>query len=142
MKIGNPKGSIVPLVGTSGPFKMDMFRGLATDILERNGHRYRSDAGDYGRGEYWIQNRAIARAYGKVIAKTIRLTNALHLESNEIVILARDVYGTTMNKGKNHCTFEAAGRLTKDMLAKGHDGIVVCGYEYKNVWSACVFSKE
>jgi hypothetical protein len=138
-RIGKPRNAIIPKIGSSGPFEMDMFRGIDEDVREKNGFKYASDSGDYGRGEYWARDKSFARIYGKVITKRVILNNALHLPSNEIVILARDTYGTTINRGKGHCRFNAAQKLTNDMLAKGYDGIVIYGYERPNMWSACIF---
>ena len=140
MRIGRPRGAVVPKIGTSGPFEMEMFRGISEKILDEKGFSFSTDAGDYGRGEYWAREKSFARIYGQVIHKKIVLQNALHLSSNEIVILAKETYGTTLNKGPNHCRFENAQKLTEDMLKRGYDGIVVYGYERFRMWSACVFN--
>lgn len=142
MRIGKPRGAVIPKLGDSGPFEMNMFRGVSESTQTVKGFAYASDAGDYGRGEYWAREKSFARVYGTVMNKTIKLKNALHLSSNEIVVLERDTYGTTINKGNGHCRFEAAERLTSDMIAKGYDGIVVYGYERPRMWSVCVFISQ
>ena len=138
-RIGKPRGSIVPKLGMSGRFEMQMWRGISEQSNEVDGYKFSSDAGDYGRGEYWAREKSFARIYGSVITRKVALDNALHISPNDIVILAKDIYGTTIKNQANHCRFKASEELTKDMISNGYDGIVVYGYERFRMWSACIF---
>ncbi|MGX1691577.1 hypothetical protein [Brevundimonas naejangsanensis] len=129
-----------PAVGESGEFRMWMYRGISG---RRNHPDFASDPGDYGRGEYWVCTREHAEGYaqhgGEVIEGEIHLKNALHLSVSDIVERAKH-YGTTI--GARHNRLAASERLTRDMQAQGHDGIVSNGYEDFTSWSACVFPIE
>ncbi len=116
---------------------MRMYRGLSG---RRNHSDFASDPGDYGRGEYWVCSREHAEIYaqhgGEVVEAVIHLKNALHLSASDIVEQAKH-YGTTIGTRKTRLA--ASEQLTRDMQAKGHDGIVSDGYEDFTSWSACVF---
>lgn len=128
---------VVPTVGEGGEFKMSMYRGLSG---RRNDPHFVSDPGDYGRGEYWVCTREHAEIYaqngGEVIEAEVYLKNALRLSAKEIGEQTKR-YGTTI--GSRDSRLAASEQLTRDMRAKGYDGIVVKGYEDFTSWSACVF---
>jgi hypothetical protein len=131
-----PQPSICPEVGTSGEFRMKMYRGTKS---KRRHTEFASDPGDYGRGVYWAASKVFARIYGDLIAEgDIHLKNALRLAPDEVGRLARSTGATVMQDGIDK-RLSAAERFTTEMKARGYDGIVVCGYEIFHVWSACVF---
>jgi hypothetical protein len=118
---------------------MRMWRGVKQPAEHLNKH-FASDPGDYGRGEYWSNNQEFSSLYGDLIEREIYLVNALRLSSKEISTLARDIYGTTRMEHTAADRLAASERLTADIRARGHDGIVVLGYESPGIWSACVFA--
>ena len=131
-----PVPEIFPEVGSSGEFRMQMYRGLKQRKLHEE---FSSDPGDYGRGEYWAATEEFASIYGdKILCQIVHLRNALRLGSSEVGRLARSNGLTVMEDGHEK-RLAAAERFTTDMKAKGYDGIVVEGYEMPGLWSACAF---
>ncbi|WP_162820332.1 hypothetical protein [Microvirga calopogonii] len=122
---------------------MTMYRGIGQ---KQNHALFVSDPGDYGRGEYWTDWPQAAEIYakvgGQVMVREIRLKNALHLPVEEVLSLARDVYHTTVVESGSAARLKGSTQLTADMVAKGYDGIVVCGYETPGEWSACLFDPQ
>jgi hypothetical protein len=131
-----PQPSICPEVGSSGEFRMKMFRGTKS---QRPHAEFASDPGDYGRGVYWAATREFALIYGdQVVEGDVHLRNALRLAPDEVCRLARSTGITVLEDGKE-MRLKAAERFTAEMKSKGYDGIVSCGYETFHLWSACVF---
>ena len=134
-----PQPSICPEVGSSGEFRMKMFRGTKS---KRPHAEFASDPDDYGRGQYWAATREFALIYGdQIVEGDIHLRNALRLAPDEVSRLARST-GVTVLEDGNEKRLRAAECFTVEMKSRGYDGIVVCGYETFHVWSACVFHSE
>jgi hypothetical protein len=131
-----PQPDICPDEGSSGEFRMRMYRGTKSKQRQTV---FASDPGDYGRGEYWAATRKFALIYSDhIVEGDIRLQNALRLAPDEMCRLARSTGATVMEDGRDK-RFRATERFTVEMKARGYDGIVVCGYETFHLWSACVF---
>jgi len=121
---------------------MEMYRGEGVNAEAKQERGFASDPGDYGRGEYWTDSQAFASNYGTVRKTVIELRNALRLDPNEMVRLIRDEYGMTKAWLPQRERIAAAERFTRDMLAKGYDGIAAYGYEQPDIWSVCVFDRS
>jgi hypothetical protein len=131
-----PQPDVCPDEGASGEFRMTMYRGTSSEPRHTE---FASDPGDYGRGAYWSATQEHASIYGPVIiARDIYLKNALRLSPAEVRRMARESGATVMENGYEE-RLAAANRFTAQMKDKGYDGIVVCGYETFDLWSACVF---
>jgi hypothetical protein len=131
-----PQPDVCPDEGSSGEFRMRMYRGTNSNRRQRE---YASDPGDYGRGDYWAATRDFALNYGDLIVEgDIHLQNALRLTPDEVCRLARSSGATVMEDGHDK-RIRAAERFTAEMKAKSYDGIVVCGYEMFHLWSVCAF---
>jgi hypothetical protein len=134
---------IYPEAGLSGEFQMTMYHGASTKGRHAS---FASDPGDYGRGEYWTNCPQTAEIYagvgGRVLIREIRLQNALHLSVEEILRLATQVYHTTVMENGSAARLRGSAQFTADMKSKGHDGVVVYGYEALGEWSACLFDPQ
>jgi hypothetical protein len=123
-------------------------RMTSTGIEVRRGERKRShnkpfatDVGDFGRGVYYTSNYHQARTYGSVTKSVLKLKNPLVLTVDEAYKLS-DQYQTVRLSDEEHMALynkfgrdrtsivqakmlENAEKFTKDMIAKGHDGLIV-----------------
>lgn len=106
---------------------------------------FASDPGDFGRGIYYATRFHVAKHYGVVTKSVIKLSNPLILTVAEAYRLAdfyqtvrlpdeewRELWVTLRQIGRGHFLnaiqerqLQNAERFTRDMLAKGHDGLVV-----------------
>ena len=107
------------------------------EIGEIGPRGFRTDPGDFGRGVYYTTNFSQAKmAYAggreeNVQKSRIRFRNPLVLTGEEAYKLA-DEFETVLLKGghlavqdRHEALLVNAGRLTRVMLEKGHDGLVV-----------------
>lgn len=108
------------------------------------GREYASDPGDLGRGIYYTSFKARARGYGEVTQQQVTFSNPLVLSEKEAYTLA-DQYQTVRIDPPEEMIQQAmktgvrfdwpaqervlrlanAERMTRDILAKGHDGLIV-----------------
>ena len=96
----------------------------------------RTDAGDYGKGDYWSGDTSRAKAYakpvvgeegtvGKVIADDVSLENPLVFKTtDEARTYRQEVIGDKADPF-NPQDEAAAQLIDADLRAKGHDGVVV-----------------
>lgn len=96
----------------------------------------RTDAGDYGKGDYWSGDTSRAKAYakpvvgeegtvGKVIADDVSLENPLVFKTtDEAKAYRQEVIGDKADPF-NPQDEAAAQLIDADLRAKGHDGVVV-----------------
>ncbi|WP_119685612.1 hypothetical protein [Acinetobacter pittii] len=128
-----------PEEGTVGKFRKKMYRGLKkqSDYLH---NKYASDAGDYGRGEYWTDNEEFAAIYGEVISKEIELDNVYCIPQDQVLPLIYEYETCKMELGAEK-RLENATKLTEMFKAKGYSAVLTTQYESPDILGLCIFSK-
>jgi hypothetical protein len=126
-----------PEEGKAGKFKMLMYRGV-TKESERLHDEFASDPGDYGRGEYWTDNKEIAAVYGEVISKVIELDNVYRIPKDEVLPLIEEYDTCKIHLGREN-RLEGSLRLTKMFKSKGYDAVLTVGYEDFTSIGLCIF---
>lgn len=109
--------------------------------IKRGGTSYQSDPGDFGRGIYYTTSYTRASTYGDVEKNTLKLKNPIVLSVDEAYALSEKYETVRLSEEKETELFNKVGRsgirqarvdellknsqrLTDDLLAKGHDGLV------------------
>jgi hypothetical protein len=127
----------IPPEGTCGPLELFMHRGVKAEN-ERLHKEFASDPGDYGCGEYWTDNIDMAKVYGKVKSKIIKLNRVYHIPKDELKLLIEE-YRTCKIQDGLTVRRENSNRLTEYFKNKEYEAVLTYGYESFTEKSICIF---